>query len=180
MCLCYYFLISHLWKNFIFSGFAIINSNKTGRQDYLRWCTSKKSLKAKIKEYCLLVAVVQSLRPVQLCEPVDCSIPGFPVLHHPLQFAQTLVHWVQPSHSVTPFSSCPQSFPASGSFPVSWLFTLGGQSIGTLASVFSINIQGWFPLGLTGLISLMTKGLSRVFSNTTVWKQQFFSAQLSL
>ena len=78
--------------------------------------------------------------------------------------------------------SCPQSFPASGSFPISWLFASGGQSIGAsaLASVFPMNIQGWLPLGLSGLISLQSKGLSRVFSNTTVRNHQFFSAQPSL
>ena len=75
-----------------------------------------------------------------------------------------------------------QSFPASGSFPVSQFFTSGGQSIGALASasVLSVNIQDWFPLGLTGLISLQSKGLWRVFSNTTVQNHQFFSSQLSL
>ena len=85
------------------------------------------------------------------------------------------------SSSITPFSSCPQSFPASGSFPMRWLFTSGSQSIGALASasVLPMNIQGWFPLGLTGLISLLSKGLSRVFS-TTVRKHQFFSVQPSL
>ena len=79
-------------------------------------------------------------------------------------------------------SSCPQSFPASGSFPVSWLFTSGGQSIGVsaAASVFPMNIQGWFPLGLTGLISLQSKGLSRVLSSTTVQKHQFFGTQWRL
>ena len=78
-------------------------------------------------------------------------------------------------------SSGPQSFPASGSFPVSWLFTSGGQSIGVsaAASVFPMNIQGWFPLGLTGLISLQSKGLPRVFSSTTIQKHQFFGAQPS-
>ena len=80
------------------------------------------------------------------------------------------------------FSSCPQSFPASESFPKSWLFASGGQSIrgSASASVFLMNIQGWFPLGLTGLISLLSKGLSRVISNTTVQKHRFFSTQLSL
>ena len=67
-----------------------------------------------------------------------------------------------------PFSSCLQSFPASGSFPVSWLFTSGGQRIGASASVLPMNIQDWFPLGLTGLISLLSQGLSRVFSSITV------------
>ena len=85
------------------------------------------------------------------------------------------------SPSVVPFSSCLQSFPASRSFPVSQFFTSGGQSIraSASASVLPMNIQGWFPLGLTGLISLLFKGLSRVFSNTTVQKHQFFGAQLS-
>ena len=73
------------------------------------------------------------------------------------------------SSSVAPFS-CPQSVPASGSFPVSWLFTSGDQSIGASASVLLMNIQGWFPLGSTAWISLKSKGLSRVFSSTTVWK----------
>ena len=84
--------------------------------------------------------------------------------------------------SAIPFSSCPQSFPASGSFPVTQFFTSGGQSIGVSASasVFPMNIQGWFPLGLTGLISLLSKGLSRVFSITTVRKHQFYGAQPSL
>ena len=92
--------------------------------------------------------------------------------------------WCHPtiSSSVIPFSSCPQSFPASGSFLMSRLFASGGQSIGvsTLASVLPMNIQDWFPLGLTGLISLQSKGLSRVFSNTTVQKYQFFGTQSSL
>ena len=92
--------------------------------------------------------------------------------------------WCHPNISsyVVPFSSFPQSFPASESFSVSWLFTSGDQSIGASASasVLPMNIQGWFPLGLTGLISLQSKGLSKVFSSTTVEKHQFFSAQPSL
>ena len=81
-----------------------------------------------------------------------------------------------------PFSSCLQSFPASGSFPMSQFFASGGQSIGVSASasILPVNIQDWFPLGWTGLISLQSKQLSRVFSNTTVQKHQFFGAQLSL
>ena len=83
--------------------------------------------------------------------------------------------------SVVPFSSWPQSFPALGSFPMSQLFTWGGQSIGVSAStsVFPMNTQDWSPLGWTGWISLQSKGLSRVFSNTTVQKHQFFGTQLS-
>ena len=88
--------------------------------------------------------------------------------------------WCHPtiSSSIVPFFSCPQSLPASGSFPMSQLFTWGGQSIGVSASVLPMNTQDWSPLGCTGWISLQSKGLSRVFSNTTVQKHQFFSAQL--
>ena len=96
---------------------------------------------------------------------------------HPLN------RWCHPaiSSSVVPFSSCPQSLPASGSFPMSQLFAWGGQSTGVsaLASVLPMNTQDWSPLGRTGWISLQSKGLSRVFYNTTVQKHQFFSAQLS-
>ena len=95
-----------------------------------------------------------------------------------------LNRWCHPttSASVAPFSSYPQYFSTSGSFLVSWLFPSGGQSVGAsaLVSDLPVNIQGWFPLRLTGLISLPSKGLSRVFSNTTVEKHQFFSAQVSL
>ena len=93
-----------------------------------------------------------------------------------------LSQWCCPaiSCSVTPFSSCPQSFLAPGNFPMSWLCTSGGQTIGVWASVLPVNIQGWFPLGLTGLISSLSKGLWRVFSNTTTWNHQFFVIQPSL
>ena len=89
--------------------------------------------------------------------------------------------WCHPtiSSSVTPFSSCPQSFPASGSFPISWLFTSSGQSIASSASasVFPMNMQGWFPLGLIGLISLLSKRLLTVSSSIIVQKHQFFGIQ---
>ena len=92
--------------------------------------------------------------------------------------------WCHPtiSSSVVPFSSCPQSLPASESFPVSQLFAWGGRSIGVSAStsVLPMNTLDWSPLGWTGWISLQSKGLSRLFSNTTVQKHQFFCAQLSL
>ena len=84
------------------------------------------------------------------------------------------------SSSVAPFSFCPRSFAASGSFPVSQLFSSAGQRIGALASVLQVNIQDWFPLGLTGLISLLSKELSRVFSSSKGQKHQFFGAQPSL
>ena len=92
--------------------------------------------------------------------------------------------WCHPTilSSVVPFSSCPQSFPTSGYFPMNQLFASGGQSIGVSAStsVLPMNIKDWFPSGLTGLISLQSKGLSRVFSNATVQRHQFVITQLSL
>ena len=92
--------------------------------------------------------------------------------------------WCHPtiSSSVVPFSSCLLPFPVSGSFQITQFFASGGQSIGVSASasVLPVNIQDWLPLGWSGWISLLSKGLSRVFSNTTVQKHQFFSAQLSL
>ena len=120
-----------------------------------------------------------------LCDPVDLSMPGLPVHRQLPKPAQTNVHWISDdtiSSSVIPFSSCAQSFPASGSFPMSQFFASGGQSfaVSASASVFPMNIQDWFPLGWTGWISLQSKGLSRVFSNTTIQKHQFFGAQLSL
>ena len=116
---------------------------------------------------------------------MDYSMPGFPVLHHLPEFFQThVILWCHPtiSFSIIPFSSCLQSFPASGSFQTSQFFASGGKSIGASASasVLPMNIQDWFPLGWTGWISLQSKGLSRVFSSTTVQQHQFFSAQLSL
>ena len=110
--------------------------------------------------------------------PCPSSSPGACSTSCPLN------QWWHPtiSSSVIPFSSCLQSFPASGSFPMSWLFASGGQSIGTSASasVPPMNIQDWFRLGLAGLNSLQPQGLSRVFSNATVQKHQFFGAQSSL
>ena len=115
-----------------------------------------------------------------LCDPMNRSTPGLPVHPNPCPSSW----WCHPtiSSSVVPFSSCLQSFPASGSFPVSQLFASGGQSIGVSAStsVLPMNTQDWSPLGWTGWISLQSKGLSRIFSNTTVQNHQFFSAQLSL
>ena len=104
-----------------------------------------------------------------VCDHMDCSTPGFPVLHYLPESAQIQVHWVndaiQPSISSSDalFSSCPQSFPALRSFPISRLSVLGGQSTGASASasVLPKDIQGWFPLGLTGLIFLLSKGLSK-------------------
>ena len=132
----------------------------------------------------VVVVVIQSWSHV-LCDSVDCSMPGFPALHYLPEFVQTHVHWVrdaiQPFHPLSPFSSCPQSFQVSGSLAVFQLFASGSRSIGASASalVLAMNIQSWLPLGLTGLISLLSKGFSRVFSNTTVQKHKFFGTQLS-
>ena len=127
---------------------------------------------------------IQWLNCVWLCNPMNCSTPGLPVLHYLLEFVQTHVHWVNDaiSSSVALFSFCSQSVPASGSFPIIWLFAWGDQSIGVSASasVLPVNIQGWFPLGLTSLSSLLSKGPSRVFFNSTVQKHQFFRAHFSL
>ena len=128
-------------------------------------------------------SVTQSCSTV--CVPMNCSTPDLPV-HHQLQVYPNPCpssQWCHPaiSSSVVPFSSCPQSLPALGSFPMSQLFTWGGQSIGVSAStsVLPMNTQDWSPLGWTGWISLHSKGLARVFSNTTVQKHQFFGTQLS-
>ena len=126
---------------------------------------------------------VKSLSRVRLCDTMNarppCPSPTPRVYPNPCPLSQ----WCHPtiSSSVVPFSSCPQSFPASRSFQMSQLFASGGQSIGVsaLASVLPKNTQDWSPLEWTGWISLQFKGLSRVFSNTTVQKHQSFGTQLS-
>ena len=131
------------------------------------------------------IVVVQSLSHVWFCDPVDCSMPGFPILQSLLEFAQTHVHWVsdaiQSSHLRSPTSPV-LSLSQHQSLPMSQLFTSGGQSIGasTSASILPVNIQGWFPLGFTGLISLQSRGLSRVFSSNALPKHQFFGTHPSL
>ena len=121
-----------------------------------------------------------------LCDPRDCSTPSFPVLHYlPSLLKFMSIESVMLSNHLIfchPFSFCLQSFPTSESFPVSQIFTSGGQSTGVsaLASFLPKKSQGWSPSEWTGWISLQSKGLSRVFSNTTFQKHQFFSAQLSL
>ena len=130
---------------------------------------------------------VQSLSHVRLFVTLmNCSMPGLPVHHQLPEFTQTHIHRVgdaiQTSHPLSfPSPPAPQSLLASGSFPMSQLFTWGSQSTGVsaLASVLPKNTQDWSPLEWTGWISLQSKGLSRVFSNTTVQKHQFFGAQLS-
>ena len=137
--------------------------------------------------FCLAFSLVAQLC-LTLCETMDCSTPGF-LVHHQLQeLTQTHVHWVrdaiQPSHSL--LSPSPLAFNLSQHqgffFSMSQFFASGGQSIevSASASVLPMNVWNWFPLGLTGWISLQSKWLSRVFSNTTVQKHQFFGAQFSL
>ena len=134
-----------------------------------------------MKYFCCYCSVTQWFPA--LCNPMDCSTPGFPVLHHLPEFAQTHVHWVsgviQPSHPLS--SPSPPAFNLSGTrafsnesvlhlrWPKYWSFSFS-------TSPFN-DIQDWFALGLTGLISLQFKGLLRIFSNTTVQKHQFFSTQ---
>ena len=153
-----------------------------------------------VLHYLLAAAAAKSLQSCPtLCDPMDCSPPDSSV--HGICQARVLewvaiaswlklmcIELVMPSilSAVAPFSSCLQSFPASESFPMSWLFTSGGQSIGTSTSVLPVNIQGWFPLGLTGLLSLLSKGLSRVFiiqhhnsKASVLWHSTFFMAKLS-
>ena len=119
-------------------------------------------------------------------DPMDCStrLPCPSLSPGACSNSCPSSHWCYPTSSsfVIPFSFCPQSFPALGSFPMSWLCASGGQSIGVSASasVIAMNIQHWFPLGLTGWISLQSKGLTRIFSNTTVQKHWSFGIHSSL
>ena len=141
-------------------------------------------------------SIVLSVKPILTCcsvtqscptlwDPMDCSTSAFPVLYclSPGVCSYPLSQQCHPtiSSSVAPISSCPQSFPASECFLLSQLFASGGQSIGASAStsVLPMNIQDWFPLGLTGLISLLSQRLSRVFSSTAVQKNLFFGSQPS-
>ena len=132
-----------------------------------------------------LSSVIQSCST--LCDPMNRSIPGYDSCPSPTPGVHSnscpLSQWCHPaiSSSIIPFSSYPQALPASWSFPMSQLFAWGGQSIGVSASasVLPKNTQGWSPSEWTGWISLQSKGLSRVFSNTTVQKHQFFDTRLS-
>ena len=166
----------------------IVWSYWCSKRQYLSRTTEKFlwKLKDQLINLCTFSSV-QSLSCVRLfVTPWTAALQAFLSITNSEEFTQThtLSRWCHPTISsfVVPFSSCPQSFPASGSFPMSQLFISGGQIIGVLASTsdLPINTQDWSPLGWTGWISLQSKGLSRVFSNTTVQKHQFFSAQLSL
>ena len=139
---------------------------------FISWATSSVQLLSSVHDS-LWPHEPQYTRP-----PCPSSTPRV----HPNPCPSSKWGYLTISSSVIPFSSCPQSFPESGSFPVSQIFTSGGQNTGVSAStsVLPMNTQDWFPLGWTCWISLQSKRLSRVFSNTTVQKHQFFGAQLSL
>ena len=152
-------------------AWSIVSTKKQLLNELNEWLSS-------IQFSCSVVSDSMQHHEPQHARP-PCPSPTAGVYPNPCPLSQ----WCHPtiSSSVIPFSSCPQSFPASGSFQMSQLFASGGQSIGVSAStsVLPMNTQDWSPLGWTGWISLQSKRLSRVFSNTTVQKHQFFSAQLS-
>ena len=129
-----------------------------------------------ITESCCSVA---KLCPT-LWDSLDYSTAGFPVLHCLPEFAQTHVHWVDDGIQLS--RTLPSIFPSNRVFSNKLALQSSGQSVVVSASVsvLPMNIQGWYPLGLTGLTSLQSKGLSRIFFNTTVWKHQFFGVQPSL
>ena len=130
--------------------------------------------------FCSVTKLCQTLR-----DPMNCSMPDFPVFHCLPEFAQTHVHWlsdtIQPSHSLSPPSSLALSiFPSTRVFSNESALHIRWPKYWSVSFILPVNIQGWFPLGLTSLISLLSKGLSRVFSISTVWKHQFFGTQPSL
>ena len=153
------------------TGFVEDNFSKNGGGGWFQddsstlhlWCIWLLSLL-----YCEICCPVTKC--LTLYDPMDWSMPGFPVLHYLLEFSQTHVYWVsdaiQPSHPVTPFSHL-QCFPASGSLLMSWLFASGSQNIGASvsASVLPVNIQHWFPFWLNDLISLQSKGLKSLLQH---------------
>ena len=160
----------------LYSGFLLIWVHCLTVVAGLNWPTLFSSLQFSHS----VVSVSDSLWPHEpLHARPPCPSPTPRVHPNPCLSSQ----WCHPTISspVVPFSSCPQSFPVSGSFQMSQLFTSGGQSIGASAStsVLTMNTEDWSPLELTCWISLQSRGLSRVFSNTTVQKHQFFGAQLS-
>ena len=152
---------------------------RTSESKHVSWIMGYQELSAQFSSVTQVVSdSLQPHEPQHARPPCPSPTPGV----HPNPCPSS--PWCHPtiSSSVVPFSSCPQSFPASGSFQVSQLLTSGGQSIRVSAStsVLPKNTQNWSPLGWTGWISLQSKGLSRVFSNTTLQKHQFFGTQLSL
>ena len=151
-------------------------------QRYCSWGHKESDMTEQLTLWKVFV-VLYTLLCLTLCDHMDCRTPDFPCPSLSLGVCSNscpLSQWCHPiiSSSVTLFSYCPQSFSTSGSFPMTRLFASGGQSIGALASVsvLPVNIQGSFPLGLSGLISLQFKRFSRVLSSTRVQTHQFFGA----
>ena len=186
-CLSYFFSILSRPMISWMETLLILASMSYNLSDFLSPCISVLRFYAFFRSTHSASVTVQSLSRVWLfvtpwtaaCQAsLSITIPGVYTNYCPLS------RWCHPtiSSSVVTFSSCLQSFPASVSFQMSQFFTSGGQSIGVSASasVLPMTIQDWFPLGWTGWISLQSKGLSRVFSNTTLQKHQFFGTQLSL
>ena len=167
-----------LWTEFLEEALWGRKGRSTPRMLLFRW--GQVSAPSKMEEvqcshfsHFSRLVVTDSLQPHGLQHArLPCSSPTPKACSNSCPLSQ----WCHPniSSSVIPLSSCLQSFPASGSLQMSQFFTSGGQSIGASGSFLPMNIQDWFPLGLTGLISLQFKGLSRVFCNTTVQKHQFF------
>ena len=149
----------------------------------INWAAWAQSTRSSFILLCRLIPQSVGLFMSNSWQPHGLSTPGFPVLHYFLEFAQTHIHYCHPtiSSSVALFSSCSQSFPASRSLPMRYLCASGVHSIiaSASASVLPMNIQDWFPLGLTGMTSLLSKELSRVFSSTTIQKHGFFGTQPS-
>ena len=169
------------WKqwDFIFLG-SKITADCDHRHEIKRHCSLEDKLRPTSVQFsCSVVSGSSQPHGLQHARlPCPSPTPGAYSNLYPLSW------WYHPtiSSSVIPFFSCFQSFPASGSFQISQFFESGGQSIGVSvsASVLPMNIQDWFPLGWTGWTSLQSKGFSKVFSNTTIQKHQFFGAHLSL
>ena len=165
---------------FISKYYFLLCTRVYSQYDFSRSRQNKKGCKISISSVQSLSCVRLFVTPWTAAHQASLSITNSRSLRNLMS-----IELVMPSNRLIlccPFSSCLQSFPASGSFPVSQLFASGSQSTGVSASasVLPRNIQDWFPLGLNGLISLQSKGFSRVISNTTVQKHQFFSTQLSL
>ena len=157
-------------------GIKETNTNESGGWGQgSKWAFSCVSFSISFWHFCC--SVIKSC--LTLCYPMDCSTPGFPLLYYLPEFAQTHVHWVsdaiQPSHPLSPPSPAFNLSQHQSLFH--WISSSHqvAKNIGlsASASIFPMNIQGWFPLGLTGLISLLSKGLSRVYSSITVQKYQF-------
>ena len=191
-------LVGWNYKSFLKNIFKVLNKKRSsatsldGKRDITNVSLLFKfRCEYIVPVFCLFAASVQFSSVTQscptLCDPMNCSTPGLPPCPSPTPRVHTNLRpssrWCHPaiSSSVFPFSSCSQSLPASESFPMSLLFAWGGQSTGVsaFASFLPKNTQDWSASEWTGWISLQSKGLSRVFSNTTLQKHQFFGAQLS-